>query len=98
MEERHYYVYIMMNKWRTTSYIGVTNNLARRVTEHREGLIEGFTKRYRCVDLVYFEEGRNVLGAIEREKEIKRWSRVKKMALVVRCNPKLRDLSDQCFV
>lgn len=98
MQERHAYVYIMMNKWRTTSYVGVTNDLARRVREHRDGLVEGFSKRYQCHDLVYFEAGESIVGAIEREKEIKRWSRAKKIALVRSRNPELRDISHTCFV
>lgn len=98
MQERQYYVYVMMNKWRTTSYIGVTNDLARRVMEHREGRVDGYTKRYRCHDLVYFESCGDVMIAIEREKEMKRWSRSKKMALIREANPDLRDRSEECFV
>ncbi|MDO8462759.1 MAG: GIY-YIG nuclease family protein [bacterium] len=98
MEERAYYVYIMMNKWRTVSYIGMTNDLARRVIEHREGIVDGFTKRYRCHDLVYYECCNEVMGALSREKELKKWSRMKKWALIKQQNPDLRDLSLECFV
>lgn len=98
MLKRQYYVYIMMNAWRTTSYIGVTNDFARRLVEHREGRVEGYTKKYRCHDLVYYESCDDVMGAIAREKEIKRWNRTKKRVLIAQRNPELRDLSSDCFV
>lgn len=98
MLTRQYYVYIVMNKWRTTSYIGVTNNLIRRIEEHRTGLVESFTKRYRCFDLVYYEACEDVIGAIEREKELKGWSRQKKILLVRKVNPEFRDLLPECVV
>jgi putative endonuclease len=76
-----------------TLYIGVTNNLERRVFEHKNFLIEGFTKRYKITKLVYFEETNDVLAAIEREKQLKGWLRRKKVALIESANPKWHDLS-----
>ncbi len=68
---KHYYVYIMTNKYNTVLYTGVTNDLKRRVYEHREKLIDGFTKRYNATKLVYYEVYENVESAILREKQIK---------------------------
>ena len=75
-------------------YVGITNNLKRRVFEHKEGLIEGFTKKYQVKKLVYFEATNNVEVALNREKEIKKWRREKKLALIKSLNPALRDLYD----
>jgi len=88
-----YWVYIMSNRARTVLYIGMTNNLERRVGEHQLGAIAGFSRRYACTNLIYFEETNSVLAAIEREKEIKKWSRAKKDTLIRNVNPLLRDLS-----
>ncbi len=87
-----YYVYIMSNHSRTL-YVGVTNDLARRVCEHKSKLVPGFTKRYNVIDLVYFEQTSDISSAIMREKEIKGWVRRKKVALVHGSNPEWRDLS-----
>lgn len=87
-----YFVYIMMS-FKGVLYIGVTSDLERRVYEHRNGLLEGFTRKYRCKYLVYFEEGADVMAAIAREKEIKGWKRSKKLELMYRMNPDLKDLS-----
>jgi len=76
-----------------TLYTGVTNNLIRRVYEHKQALVAGFTKRYKITRLVYFEETSNIDAAIKREKEIKGWLRAKKIALVCIANPKWEDLS-----
>ncbi len=76
-----------------TLYIGMTNNLQRRVYEHKHGVIEGFTHKYNVRRLVYFEEINDVQSAITREKEIKKWRRGKKIALVESLNPKWQDLS-----
>ena len=73
-----YYTYILANKSDTTLYIGVTNDLERRVTEHRSGTIPGFTQKYNCHKLVYFESFSDVEQAIAREKQLKKWSRAKK--------------------
>ena len=78
---RQYYVYIMTNRSRTL-YVGVTNDLGRRVYEHKSGTAEGFTKRYRINRLVYFDATSNIEGAISKEKEIKRWRRYKKIDLI----------------
>jgi len=88
------YIYIMSNKKRTTLYIGVTNNLERRVLEHKQGEIAGFTKRYNLTELVYFEEGDSISDAIAREKQLKRWHSEWNWNLVRGMNPTLADLSD----
>jgi putative endonuclease len=87
-----YYVYIMSSR-RRTLYTGVTNDLERRVYEHRNKLIDGFTKRYNVTQLVYFESTTDVLAAIGREKQIKGWSRSKKIALIQSMNPTWKDLA-----
>ncbi len=88
-----YYVYILANKSRML-YVGVTNDLERRVHEHKMKLVPGFTSRYRLNRLVYFESTGDVLAAIEREKEIKGWVRRKKTVLIHSLNPEWRDLSE----
>ena len=93
---RTYYVYILANRSQTL-YVGVTNNLKRRVWQHRQGEIEGFTRRYRIDTLVYFELFGDVYAAIVREKQIKRWRREKKIRLIASENPNWRDLSDQWY-
>ena len=91
-----YYVYIMTNKSRTL-YTGVTNDLKRRVYEHKHGLTPGFTSRYNIHALIYFEETPDVRAAILREKQIKGWLRSKKIALVNTLNPEWNDLSADWF-
>ncbi|MCP4900807.1 MAG: GIY-YIG nuclease family protein [bacterium] len=86
-----YYVYILTNPSRTL-YIGVTNDLTRRVAEHKAGEVQGFTKKYHITQLVYFEMTPNVKEAITREKQLKGWSRKKKIALVESTNPSWQDL------
>ena len=88
-----YYVYIMTNKSKTL-YTGVTNNLVRRVFEHKHHLVEGFTERYNITKLVYYEETNDVREAISREKQIKGWLRRKKIALIESVNPEWSDLSE----
>jgi putative endonuclease len=95
MKGQHYYVYIMTNKRNTVLYTGVTNNLARRVHEHREKLAEGFTKRYNVVKLVYYEVFDDAESAICREKQIKAGSRLKKIRLIQSMNQEWRDLYDE---
>ena len=90
---RQYYVYIMTNRSRTL-YVGVTNDLERRVYEHKSESVEGFTKRYRMNRLIYFDVTSNVEGAITREKVIKGWRRSKKIDLMEQTNPGWKDLSD----
>jgi putative endonuclease len=87
-----YYVYIMTNKSKTL-YTGVTNNLERRVYEHKHRLIPGFTSKYNITKLVYYEEGNDVHIALTREKQIKGWLRAKKIALIESVNPEWKDLS-----
>ncbi len=92
-----YYVYILTNAGDRVMYIGVTNDLARRVWEHKNELNDGFTKRYHVHKLVYFEEYSNVDEAIVREKQLKGWSRDKKNILVKTKNPSFEDLSSKLF-
>ena len=88
-----YWVYIMSNKARTVLYVGITNDLYRRYLEHKEEKIEGFTQKYRCHDLLYYEEFNVVNDAIVREKEIKAWRREKKEKLIATKNPAKRNLA-----
>lgn len=80
-----------------TLYTGVTNDLTRRVYEHKNKMIDGFTKKYNITKLVYFEETNDILSAITREKQIKGWLRSKKIALIESVNPKWEDLSEGWF-
>ena len=88
-----FFTYIMTNASRTL-YIGVTNDLVRRVMEHKAGKIKGFTSKYNIKKLVYYEEGDDINSAIYREKELKGWKREKKIALIESLNPDWHDLSD----
>ena len=88
-----YHVYILANA-SGVLYIGVTSDLERRVVQHKDGVFAGFTKKYEVKRLVYFEGFGDVRDAIGREKQIKGWRREKKLALIRRMNPKLRDLSE----
>jgi putative endonuclease len=94
---RVYSVYIMASRSRVL-YTGVTNHLARRVNEHKQGLTSGFTSRYRITRLVYFEEFADVRDAIAREKQIKGWTRCRKIRLVEGRNPSWRDLAGDWFL
>ena len=96
MSEKRYYVYMVVSRSRTL-YTGVTGDLTGRVIQHRQGLIEGFTRKYRIHRLVYFEVFRDVRNAIAREKQIKRWRREKKVALIERQNPAWEDLAAPWF-
>lgn len=87
-----YWVYIMTNKSRTL-YVGVTNDLERRVYQHKNKVVEGFTSHYNLDRLVYFEETNDVHAAIAREKQLKNWRREKKIALIDVANPQWRDLA-----
>ncbi|MBI4399049.1 MAG: GIY-YIG nuclease family protein [Candidatus Omnitrophica bacterium] len=89
---REYYIYILANRRNGTLYTGVTNNLLRRVREHKEGLIKGFTQKYKINKLVYFESGEDVRDAIEAEKKIKHWNRKWKLELIQKENPYWNDL------
>jgi putative endonuclease len=94
MREHRYFVYLLTNWNNRVMYVGITNNLVRRLSEHRTGAAKGFTGKYNVHKLVYFEETVDVHAAIAREKEIKKWRREKKNALVVRTNPEWRDLGN----
>ncbi len=93
MKQRNFYVYIMTNRARTL-YTGMTNNLERRVYEHKNHMTPGFTSQYKINQLIYYETTNNVHVAIEREKQIKGWRREKKIALIESTNPQWRDLSE----
>ena len=88
-----YYIYIMSSANNHTLYIGVTNNIERRVAEHKSGEIPGFSERYKCKKLVYYEAFQDVDQSIAREKQLKGWVRRKKDALIDSVNPKRKDLS-----
>ncbi|ANH83784.1 hypothetical protein A8C56_08065 [Niabella ginsenosidivorans] len=98
MNEHHYTVYIVSNYLRTVLYTGVTNDIVRRMSEHKSGEQKGFTSRYRCYYLVYFEEFSDIRNAIAREKQLKRWHREWKLNLIKTQNPDMKDLSDEWFV
>jgi len=93
LNNRMYYVYILTNWDSKVMYVGMTNELQRRIYEHKNKLIEGFTKKYNINKLVYFEAVEDVVVAIAREKEIKKWRREKKNRLVMKQNPTWEDLS-----
>ena len=97
MREYSYYVYLMANKTNSVIYTGMTNNLERRVYEHKHKLFQGFTSKYNVNKLVYFEEFDDVTQAIYREKQIKGWVRRKKVALIESKNPDWSDLSEDWF-
>ncbi|SMH53557.1 GIY-YIG nuclease family protein [Azospirillum agricola] len=88
------WVYILTNRPNGTLYVGVTGNLARRIWEHREGAIDGFTKRYGLKRLVYVEPYPEIRTAIQREKTMKRWPRAWKVQLILENNPEWADLYD----
>ncbi len=89
-----YYVYMLTNKANNVLYTGVTNNLPRRVYEHKNGLADGFTKKYNVHKLVYYDCTTDVKAAIAREKQIKGWTRAKKNKLIDEFNPTWNDLYD----
>ena len=91
---KEYSTYIMASRSRVL-YIGVTNNLPRRVYEHKCELIDGFTKKYKCKRLVYFESSNDINTILAREKQLKNWNRQKKMNLINGMNPEWRDLSEE---
>ena len=93
--ERNFFVYLLTNWNDKVMYVGVTNNLERRVFEHKNKLVKGFTEKYNVKKLVYFEHTPNVKAALEREKEIKKWRREKKNNLVQTQNPDWKDLSEE---
>jgi putative endonuclease len=94
MKQHNYYIYILASRKNGTIYIGMTNNLIRRVAEHKEGMVEGFTKKYNVKNLVYYEYTNDVKSAILREKQLKKWNRNWKIELVESMNPEWHDLFD----
>ncbi|PIS42442.1 MAG: hypothetical protein COT24_03665 [Candidatus Kerfeldbacteria bacterium CG08_land_8_20_14_0_20_40_16] len=92
---RTYYVYIMTSKRNGTLYIGVTSDLIRRVYEHKNNLLEGFTKRYKVHMLAYYEETNDINAALNREKQLKNWKRKWKLELIEKFNPNWADLYDK---
>ena len=92
---KDYFVYIITNKDGTVLYTGMTNDLERRIYEHKHKLVPGFSAKYNLDRLVYFEQGNDVTSVITREKEIKGWLRSKKKALITSFNPEWRDLSTE---
>jgi putative endonuclease len=94
VKEHHYYVYIMCSR-SGTLYIGMTNSIYRRALQHKGGEIEGFSSKYHCGRLVYYESYDNVHKAIGREKQLKGWSRAKKTALIESLNPRWEDLAEK---
>jgi putative endonuclease len=89
------WIYIVTNRRDGTLYVGVTSNLAQRIWQHKEGMVEGFTKRYNLKRLVYAEHHDDIRNAIQREKNLKHWSRAWKVALIAAKNPDWNDLYDQ---
>jgi putative endonuclease len=89
------FVYILASKRNGTLYVGVTNNLARRLSEHKAKLVPGFTRKYEVDQFVYFEAFASILEARAREHSLKRWRRVWKIALIEKLNPDWRDLTDE---
>ena len=87
-----YYVYIMTNRINTVTYVGMTSDLVNRVYQHKSGSFRGFTQKYKCNKLVWFDELPDVMSAIEAEKRIKRWKRAFKNNLIKKMNPEWRDL------
>ena len=96
--QKEYYVYILSNQHNTTLYVGVTNNVQRRVQQHRSGFGSAFEHKYKTYKLVYFETTNSILTAIEREKQLKAGSRVKKIQLVNSMNPEWKDLYDEFII
>ncbi len=93
---KRYYAYIMTNQ-SGTLYTGVTNNVTRRIYEHKQGVASHFTAKYRITRLLYVEETQDIHAALAREKQIKGWTRAKKLALIKSSNPHWKDLSADCY-
>ena len=90
-----YFIYILTNFSNSVLYIGITNNLKRRLYEHKHKLVNGFTKKYNVNKLIYYEHSDDILSAISREKQLKNWSREKKIILINKLNPSWNDLSKE---
>src|SRR3989337_2895099 len=93
--DRQYYVYILTNKTNRVLYTGVTNDLIRRMFEHKNKLVEGFSKKYNLTKLVYYDLTSDVKSAIKREKQLKNWHRDWKINLINQFNPEWKDLSEE---
>jgi putative endonuclease len=93
--EKQYYVYILTNKFNKVLYIGVTNDLVRRIFQHKNKLVEGFSKKYNLTKLAYYETTSDIKSAIRREKQLKNWHRDWKINLITQSNPEWRDLSEE---
>jgi len=94
---KNYYVYILASKRNGTLYIGVTSNLLKRIDEHKKEAVEGFTKKYKVKDLVYFQSTSDIRSALVREKQLKKWNREWKIRLIEEHNPDWIDLSDSLY-
>lgn len=92
---KQYFVYILASKKNGTLYIGVTNNLSKRIYEHKHGLVEGYTKKYNVKNLVYYEITTDIKSAITREKDMEKWYRKWKIELIERENPEWEDLYER---
>ena len=90
-----YYIYVLTNKVNTTFYIGITNNLSRRIDEHKQKVVSGFSQKYNLTKLIYVEEYQDVKEALSREKQLKNWHREWKINLIKKVNLSLEDLSKQ---
>ena len=104
LKPKYYFVYIITNVYKTVLYVGVTNNLKRRMKEHSSGRQGGFTAKYRCKYLIYYEKYTDIYQAISREKEIKKWRKAKKKVLIIRHNPEMmffneiiQNVDDECL-
>ncbi len=95
MLTRSYFVYLLASRRNGTLYVGVTNDLTRRVCQHKQGLVEGFTKKYGVKMLVWYEQTESIESAVLREKQIKRWNRDWKIELIRASNPQWRDLYEE---
>ena len=93
---KQYYVYILTNRHNRVLYIGVTNNLERRMFEHKNKMAEGFTKKYNLTRLIYFESTNDIRSALDREKQLKNWHRDWKISLINNFNPEWKDLAERC--
>ena len=89
---KHYYVYILASKIRGTLYIGVTSDLVKRTYEHKNDMVDGFTKDYKVHDLVYYETTNDITSAVTREKQLKKWKRAWKIELIEKSNSEWKDL------
>lgn len=95
LKNHNYYIYVISNWNNKVIYVGMTNDIERRIYEHKNKIFEGFSKKYNLNKLVYYEHTNDVNAAIRREKEIKKWRREKKNKLIESMNPEWKDLADE---